>query len=87
MERGSRLKARVGASTRPLKSTRVSGARISSKSVQAHALETFGTTEKAEHWMNRANPLFDGKTPKQVMKTDPAGVEAELVRIDHGVYM
>jgi uncharacterized protein (DUF2384 family) len=37
--------------------------------------------------MNRPNPLLDGKTPAQVMETEPAGVEAEFVRIDHGVYM
>jgi hypothetical protein len=37
--------------------------------------------------MNRPNPLFHGKTPSQVMRTDPVGVEAELVRIDHGVYV
>lgn len=85
MERGSRPKARVGAS--PLKSLKSGGARISPKSVTAHALETFGSQEKAKHWMNRPNPLFDGKTPAQVMETDLAGVEAELVRIDHGVYM
>jgi uncharacterized protein (DUF2384 family) len=37
--------------------------------------------------MNRPNPLFDGKKPSQVVHTDPVGVEAELVRIDHGVYV
>ncbi len=53
----------------------------------AHALETLGSPEKAEHWMNRPNPLFHGKTPAQMIKSDPVAVEAELVRIDHGVYM
>ena len=37
--------------------------------------------------MNRPNPLFDGKSPAQVIEFDLVGVEAELVRIDHGVYM
>jgi hypothetical protein len=37
--------------------------------------------------MNRPNPLFHGKTPAQVIEFDLVGVEAELVRIDHGVYM
>ncbi len=60
---------------------------ISRDSVAAHALATFGTPEKAEHWLNRPNPLFHGKTPRQVIEFDLAGVEAELVRIDHGVYM
>ena len=60
---------------------------ISPDSVVAHALATFGTPEKAEHWMNRPNPLFQGKTPRQVLEFDLVGVEAELVRIDHGVFM
>jgi hypothetical protein len=37
--------------------------------------------------MNRPNPLFQGKTPRQVIEFDLVAVEAELVRIDHGVYM
>jgi uncharacterized protein (DUF2384 family) len=61
--------------------------RISRESVAAHALATFGSPEKARHWMNRANPLFHGKTPAQVIEFGLVGVEAELVRIDHGVYM
>ena len=60
---------------------------ISPASIDAHALATFGSMEKARHWMNRPNPLFQGKTPAQVMRTDPVGVEAELVRIDHGIYV
>jgi uncharacterized protein (DUF2384 family) len=60
---------------------------ISQKSIAAHALATFGSKEKAQHWMNRPNPLFHGKTPAQVTRIDPVGVEAELVRIDHGVYV
>jgi uncharacterized protein (DUF2384 family) len=60
---------------------------LSRHSVAAHALATFGTPEKAEHWLNRPNPLFQGKTPRQVIEVDLVGVEAELVRIDHGVYV
>jgi uncharacterized protein (DUF2384 family) len=60
---------------------------ISRDSVAAHALATFGSPEKAQHWMNRPNPLFHGKTPAQMIKSDLVAVEAELVRIDHGVYM
>jgi uncharacterized protein (DUF2384 family) len=56
-------------------------------SVAAHALATFGSPEKAQHWMNRPNPLFQGKTPAQVIESDPVEAEAELVRIDHGVYV
>jgi uncharacterized protein (DUF2384 family) len=60
---------------------------ISRESVKAHALATFGSPEKAQHWMNRPNPLFEGKSPAQVIESNLVGVEAELVRIDHGVYM
>jgi uncharacterized protein (DUF2384 family) len=60
---------------------------ISRESVAAHALVTFGSPEKARHWMNRPNPLLHGKTPSQAIESDPVGVEAELVRIDHGVYV
>jgi uncharacterized protein (DUF2384 family) len=63
------------------------GHAITFRSVQAHALDTFGSAEKAEHWMNRPNPLFRGKTPKQVLESDPSSVESELVRIDYGVYV
>jgi uncharacterized protein (DUF2384 family) len=67
--------------------SRERGAGISRDSIAAHALATFGSLEKARHWMNRPNPLFQGKTPAQVIEVDLVGVEAELVRIDHGVYM
>jgi Protein of unknown function (DUF2384) len=60
---------------------------ITRESVAAHVLETFGSSEKARHWLNRPNPLFHGKTPAEVLKIDLMLIEAELVRIDHGVYM
>lgn len=60
---------------------------ISLESIAAHALATFGSSEKARHWMNRPNPLFQGKTPAQVIECDLVAVEAALVRIGHGVYM
>ena len=60
---------------------------LTARSVEEHALDTFGTVEKAEHWLNRPNPMFGGKTPRQVLQADPSWVEAELVRIDYGVYV
>ena len=60
---------------------------ISPELIAAHALATFGSAEKARHWMNRPNPFFQGRKPIQVMRTDAVAVEAELVRIDHGVYV
>jgi uncharacterized protein (DUF2384 family) len=60
---------------------------ITAQSIKRHALDTFGTSKKADHWLNRPNPLFDGKTPLQVVRIDPSSVEAALVRIDYGVYV
>lgn len=68
-------------------STDARGRAITAQSVKAHALDTFGSAEKAEHWMNRPNPLLDRKTPLQVIECDPSSVEAALVRIDYGVYI
>ncbi|MBL8294231.1 MAG: DUF2384 domain-containing protein [Bryobacterales bacterium] len=62
------------------------GPEVTAQSVEAHALETFGSAAKAEHWLNRPNPLFQGQTPRQVIQANPSTVEAALVRIDHGVY-
>ena len=59
---------------------------ITAKSVEAHAQETFGSAEKAKHWLNRPDSVFRGKTPRQIAKVDPSWVEIALVRIDHGVY-
>lgn len=55
-----------------------------------HALDTFGSEEKALHWLERANPLLGGSTPIEILQTDPARrelVEDELTRIDHGVFV
>jgi uncharacterized protein (DUF2384 family) len=92
MSRGEKLTNSVGRGTHAKRLTaahttsRRRGAEISRQSVNAHALATFGSLEKAQHWMNRPNPLFDGKSPAQVIEFNLVGVEAELVRIDHGVY-
>ena len=55
--------------------------------LRAHALDTFGSLEKMNHWFNRPNPLFQGRTPLQTMTSEPRAVEIELTRIDHGVYI
>ena len=55
--------------------------------VRLHALETFGEEWKALHWLNRPNRLFAGKTPAQVLETEPESVELELTRIDHGIFV
>jgi uncharacterized protein (DUF2384 family) len=60
---------------------------VTSATVRAHALEAFGKVEKANHWLQRPNQLFQGRSPLQVLEVDPAAVEAEIVRIEHGVYV
>jgi uncharacterized protein (DUF2384 family) len=62
-------------------------AELSQEAIIAHALTAFGSAEKAHQWMNRPNSLFHGKTPSQVLRTNLVEVKAELVRIDHGVYV
>src|SRR5580704_14730820 len=42
---------------------------IKIQAIRAHALETFGSAKKAEHWMNRPNPQFQGKRPKEVIES------------------
>jgi len=54
-----------------------------------HALEAFGSEEKAWHWLGRANPLFDGNTPIEILQTDRSRyelVDDELTKIEHGVF-
>ena len=55
--------------------------------VLAHAFETFGSPEKANHWLHRPNHVFQGRTPLEVIGSNPQAVEIELTRIDHGVYI
>jgi uncharacterized protein (DUF2384 family) len=54
--------------------------------VRAHALDTFGDEWKATHWFNRPSHLFGGRTPAEVLETDPESVDVELGRIDHGIF-
>ncbi|MBV9678984.1 MAG: DUF2384 domain-containing protein [Acidobacteriaceae bacterium] len=58
--------------------------------IVAHAFETFGSEEKAWHWLERTNPLFAGAAPIDILQTDPSRyelVEDELTRIDYGVFV
>jgi putative toxin-antitoxin system antitoxin component (TIGR02293 family) len=53
-----------------------------------HAVDTFGTEDKALRWMRQRLAELGYRTPEQVLLDDPhsAEVEAILVRIDYGVY-
>lgn len=55
--------------------------------VRSHALETFGEESKAKHWLNRPNHLFSGKTPAEVLESEPESVELEIIRIDRGIFV
>jgi uncharacterized protein (DUF2384 family) len=50
-----------------------------------HAADTFGSAEKAERWLRHPNVLL-GASPLDVLVDRPDMVDAELTRIDHGVY-
>ena len=54
--------------------------------VLAHAVETFGSRTRANAWLNRPSRIFNNQSPIQVLTQDPAAVEEELVRIDHGMF-
>jgi len=55
--------------------------------IVAIAEETFGDSDKAHIWLNRATPLFDGETPLSMADTDQGAraVETLLGRIAHGL--
>ena len=55
--------------------------------VLAHAVDTFGSRGNANAWLNRPNRIFANQTPLQILTGDPAAVEEELVRIDHGMFV
>ena len=61
--------------------------RAGHEEILLHALETFGSVHKAVHWLDRRNHIFEGETAALKIETDPLAVEAELTRIDHGVFI
>lgn len=55
--------------------------------IVAVAEEVFGSTEKAQQWLNRENRALDGETPLMMADTDRGAraVGALLSRIEHGI--
>jgi putative toxin-antitoxin system antitoxin component (TIGR02293 family) len=53
-----------------------------------HAVDTFGTEERAFRWMGQPLAELGERTPEDVLLEDPQSdaVEAILSRIDYGVY-
>ncbi|MFU8806817.1 MAG: antitoxin Xre/MbcA/ParS toxin-binding domain-containing protein [Bradymonadaceae bacterium] len=56
--------------------------------VYAHALDVFGTSERAARWFKRANPVLEAMKPLEVFDTDLGAqiVDDLLTRIEYGVY-
>jgi putative toxin-antitoxin system antitoxin component (TIGR02293 family) len=56
--------------------------------VWRHAMDTFGTEERALRWMRQPLAELGERTPERVLLDEPQGheVEAILARIDYGVY-
>ena len=54
----------------------------------AHAVDTFGTEERAFRWMSMPLSELGERTPEEILMDDPQNpeVEAILTRIDYGVY-
>ena len=55
--------------------------------VIAHAVAVFGDETKASHWISTALPLFNNRTPSELLETDEglALVEQTLTRIEHNI--
>jgi putative toxin-antitoxin system antitoxin component (TIGR02293 family) len=53
-----------------------------------HAVDTFGTEERALRWMRQPLAELDERTPEEVLLEggQSGAVEAILTRIDYGVY-
>jgi putative toxin-antitoxin system antitoxin component (TIGR02293 family) len=56
--------------------------------VRHRAEQVFGDAAKAKRWLGKPSRGLGGRTPLQLAETGEgaAAVEAELVRIEHGVY-
>jgi putative toxin-antitoxin system antitoxin component (TIGR02293 family) len=87
----------VGISDRTLSRRLASGSRLSAEEsdrtmrvarVFAQAKDTFGTNEKASHWLRSPNRALRGDVPLALLDTDAGAqsVQTILLRIDYGVY-
>ena len=63
---------------------------LPAQAILQHAFETFGSAEKAWHWLERPNTLLAGLSPLHLLQTDPTQyefVDDELTRIDYGIFV
>lgn len=59
---------------------------VTSPKVWQHALELFGSEEKAARWMETRLAELGERTPAEAITEDPDAVEAILDRIEYGVF-
>ena len=92
-----RLARVVGISERTLSRRLASESRLSPEEsdrtmrlarVTAHAIEVFGDSERAAHWMSRPNLVMDGEAPLTLLDTDAGAqwVDTILGRIEYGIF-
>jgi putative toxin-antitoxin system antitoxin component (TIGR02293 family) len=55
--------------------------------VIAHAVAVFGDERKATHWLSTPLPLFENRSPQDLLETDEGLVlvEQTLTRIEHNL--
>jgi len=96
VEKGTLAKV-VGISQRTLSRRLNAEARLSAQEsdrmvrvarVMAHAIDTFGTEQKASIWLRTPNLVLMNQVPLDLLDTDAGIHEVETVlgRIDYGVY-
>lgn len=57
--------------------------------ISAEADRVFGDPSKAYRWLRHPNPVFHGKTPLELLKTEAGAmlVDELLGQIDHGMFI
>ncbi len=53
-----------------------------------HAIRVFGDKDKAQAWLRRPNPRFDGEPPLEMARTEHGArlVEEALIQLDEGIF-
>jgi putative toxin-antitoxin system antitoxin component (TIGR02293 family) len=56
--------------------------------IHSQAVETFESEENARKWLQKPLSIFNGKTPLEMVATEPGAraVEHALGRLEHGVF-
>jgi putative toxin-antitoxin system antitoxin component (TIGR02293 family) len=75
-------------STQPIRSVRIISMSVAtiSPTVWQHALDLFGSEQKAARWMATRLSELQERTPEEVINETPDAVEAILDRIEYGVF-